>query len=61
MKKLRLDLDGIQVEQFVTVSAGGKNGTVLGQDSWTDTVDGTCHAVQSCATSPVRACKPLCV
>lgn len=60
MNKLRLDLDRIQVEQFETVSPDGKGGTVVGRDSGSDTVNGSCYAEQSCATSPVKWCKPLC-
>jgi hypothetical protein len=60
MKKLRLDLDEIRVDQFETLAAAGNRGTIVGRDSWGDTVDGTCYLAQSCATSPVKWCKPLC-
>lgn len=60
MSKLRLDLDNIQVERFETVSPDGNGGTVLGLDQDPDTIE-TCHAAASCATSPVKWCKPLCV
>jgi hypothetical protein len=60
MKKLRLNLDEIAVERFEIVAPAGKGGTVVGRDSDADTANGTCHAAQSCATSPIKWCRPLC-
>ncbi|HEV3049258.1 MAG TPA: hypothetical protein VGX50_03075 [Longimicrobium sp.] len=55
MKKLRLDLDNIQVERFEPGSAEGDKGTVEGLQYYT--VNGTCPPVESCNTNMYQRCR----
>jgi hypothetical protein len=55
MKKLRLDLDKIQVDRFDTGSAEAESGTVHGAFPWS--VNGTCPPVESCNTNVEQRCR----
>ena len=59
MKKLRLDIDQVQVEHFETLGGEAAYGTVLGQgNAVTASCNGTCLA-DSCVTGSQRPC-PYC-
>ena len=57
MKKLRLDIDQVHVEQFETIAPEKPEGTVVGQDATTFKTAclGSCPA-DSCVTGSMRPC-----
>jgi hypothetical protein len=55
MKKLRLDLDGIQVERFEAGAVDEENGTM--RALLDRTVNGTCPPVESCNTNAYQVCR----
>ena len=56
MKKLRMNLDEICVEQFETQAGNAEEGTVLGNGLLTRTADcGSC-IIDSCVTGSMRPC-----
>ena len=48
MKKLKLNLDDLQVQSFVTVSIEDKKGTVIGNILITNSPDSTCNLQDTC-------------
>lgn len=66
MKKLRLDLDSMQVESFEISAGGERGGTVRGNDSgadctwdYTNTCPGTTSPGYGCLTLPADDCPPF--
>jgi hypothetical protein len=56
MRKLRMNLDDIRVEQFETLAGSAEEGTVLGNALLTRTADcGSC-LIDSCVTGSMRPC-----
>lgn len=63
MKKLRLDLDSVQVESFETSAEGERGGTVRGNDSgadwnYTNSCPGTTCPGNGCDSIPIEECPP---
>ncbi len=59
MKKLRLNLDAIRVEQFEVSAGDGKDGTVLGFVSYSFMCagGGTCPPGETCNTNADQRCR----